>query len=239
MQPPNEALAHPSVQRLARVALALGELRERVVFIGGAVAPLLQTEKVLPGTRVTKDVDAVCLSASYTQYASAQAELRSRGFREDTSSLGHIHRWHSPDGDVLDLVPAGEHLGASGQEWDIAALETSETLQVANGVEIRVVSASVFLALKFAAHYDRGRDDARSSQDLEDIVALLASRPTIVNEVASCPPNVRTFLISNCQGLLNDPYLEDVIAAHLGNAFDPATSARVVRDRISQIAETS
>lgn len=162
-----------------------------------------------------------------------------RGFREQMEPVGHAHRWRSPDDDALDLLPAGEHLGASGQEWDVAALETSETLNVAKGLQIRVVSAPAFLALKFAAHYDRGREDPTSSQDLEDIFALLASRSSIVAEVGSSLERVRAFLKSNAQTLLEDPYFDDLLAAHLSNAFDPAATAKVVSDRIARIAQIS
>ncbi len=41
----------PNLPNLRRVALALGELREQVVFVGGAVAGLLVTDPLAEGVR--------------------------------------------------------------------------------------------------------------------------------------------------------------------------------------------
>ena len=61
-RPPTAVLATPSVQRLKRIALALGEFAEEVVFIGGAIAPLLQLDPPFPEARPTKDIDGVVAS---------------------------------------------------------------------------------------------------------------------------------------------------------------------------------
>ena len=64
------------------IATALGPLVSDVVFIGGAIAPLLHTEAALPSPRQTKDVDAVIASHSY-----ADGELLDRTLRY----LGFVH----------------------------------------------------------------------------------------------------------------------------------------------------
>ena len=45
-----------SMERMARVARKLGSLCDRMVFIGGAVAPLLHTDQVMPSPRATEGV---------------------------------------------------------------------------------------------------------------------------------------------------------------------------------------
>ena len=49
----------PNLPHLRRIAEALGELREQVVFVGGAVAGLLVTDPLAESVRATRDVDAV------------------------------------------------------------------------------------------------------------------------------------------------------------------------------------
>ncbi len=49
----------PNLPDLRRIAEALGELREQVVFVGGAVAGLLVTDPLADSVRATRDVDAV------------------------------------------------------------------------------------------------------------------------------------------------------------------------------------
>lgn len=48
-----------NLPHLRQVAEALGDLREQVVFIGGAVAGLLVTDPLADCVRATRDVDAV------------------------------------------------------------------------------------------------------------------------------------------------------------------------------------
>ena len=207
-------LHHPSVQRIARVAGALGDLLPEVVFIGGAIAPLLHAHSPFGQPRPTKDVDAVMAS----------------------TDRQHVHRWRSPEGDLLDLIPAGNHPGGSGQIWDTIALETSEAVDLGVGSPVRYASAPCFLALKWAAYDDRGRADPFASHDLEDILALVAARPTIVEEVASARAELRDFVGRRVQELLASPDLEDLLAGNLGTAQDPASVIDLVRLRLKEIA---
>lgn len=46
----------PNLPNLLRIAEALGELREQVVFVGGAVAGLLVTDPLADTVRATRDV---------------------------------------------------------------------------------------------------------------------------------------------------------------------------------------
>lgn len=51
----------PNVSLIEIVAERLGDdLRENVVFVGGAVAGLLITDPAMPAIRPTEDVDLVC-----------------------------------------------------------------------------------------------------------------------------------------------------------------------------------
>jgi hypothetical protein len=46
----------PNLPQLRRIAGALGELREQLVFVGGSVAGLLLTDSLAEGVRATTDV---------------------------------------------------------------------------------------------------------------------------------------------------------------------------------------
>jgi predicted nucleotidyltransferase len=198
------------------------------VFIGGAIAPLLQTDPPFPRARVTSDVDGVVASQRYGDLDALGARLRARGFRQDPHAA-HLHRWTSPSGIPFDLVPAGAHPGGSGNPWDAAALDTSDQAILAGGVVIRHARAPAFLAQKWAAHHDRGREHPLDSHDLEDILALLASRPGIVEEVTAAPPEVGAYLAAQARGFLADPDAADLLAAHLNNAQDAAATIGAVR----------
>jgi predicted nucleotidyltransferase len=230
----------PSLDRLVRVATALGDLRHQVVFIGGAVAPLLQTHPPFPRVRPTKDVDGVVASTSYGNAAQLHTALRARGFELDTRSTAHVHRWRLPclplgERIAFDLVPAGTHLGGTGGPWDQVAIDTATRTTLA-GITFRHVSAPGFLGLKWAAHLDRGASDPLTSHDLEDLLALVAARPSIVDEVASAPAVLRTLLRDQAAIFLADPDAAELLDAHLNNANDRAAVADTVRERLTAMA---
>jgi hypothetical protein len=105
---PEAWVAHPSIARIAKLATALRDLNEHVVYIGGAIAPILQTEPPFSSARITKDVDGITAAGSYSAHAKVPRRMRELGFREDARGA-HAHRWIAPDGILFDLVPAGVH----------------------------------------------------------------------------------------------------------------------------------
>jgi predicted nucleotidyltransferase len=223
-----------SLQRIAEIAKELGDLSAEVVFIGAAIAPLLQTERVVPRVRPTKDVDAVIATSSYSQYNVLQERLTKLGFKEAGYAGSHVHKWISPSGIPFDLVPAGGHLGGTGSQWDRFALE-SAVEAILNGVNIRHASAVGFLALKWAAFNDRGKGDPFSSQDLEDIIALTASRESLSDELDTAPSEIREYVRGWFSWLLANENYDDLIAAHLGNAQDFKAASATLRKRIDAI----
>jgi predicted nucleotidyltransferase len=239
---------HPSIHRIAQVAVALGDLRERVVFIGGAIAPLLQTSPPFPSARTTKDVDAVAATASYGDITALDHELRARDFQTvhlaraadqehgDIPNQPHVHKWLSPGGIEFDLVPSGAHLGGTGSTWDRFALEGAETIELRPGLWIRHASAPAFLAMKWAAHHDRGTEAPLESTDLEDILALIASRPTLMQELRASPPELREYVRAQTAEFLTNPDAGDLLSAHLNNVSARATVIDAVHVALKQIA---
>jgi len=227
---------HPAVAHVASVAIALGPLSGRVVFIGGAIAPLLQTDPPFPRARPTSDVDGVIVTASYADVQRLQQELLGRGFRQPLADPRHVHRWISPGGVPFDLVPTGAHPGGSRNPWDAVAVETAVEATLDGGVAVRHASGPAFLALKWAAHDDRGADDPRSSHNLEDLLALIASRSSLPDEVEAAPPKLRDFLATRARRLLDDPACEDLLFSHLNNAQDPAHTVAQVQEALTRIA---
>jgi predicted nucleotidyltransferase len=224
-----------SVGRIITVARELGPLADEVVFIGGAIAPLLHTDSPLPSPRATKDVDGVVASHRYGDSGRLHDALRQRGFRHDVTAAAHVHRWITPSGELFDLVPSGSHVGGSGNEWDVAAIESAITLTM-DGVTFRHASAPAFIAMKIEAFNDRGEGDARGSHDIEDIVALIASRPTVVTEIDAAASNVRSKVRGFAARLLKAGIAEEVISAQLNNAEDPASAVAFTLAQIEEIA---
>ncbi|MBI4501660.1 MAG: hypothetical protein HY700_10910 [Gemmatimonadetes bacterium] len=181
-------------------------------------------------------MDAIIGSHVYSDTERIRAALEGLGFRLDMSSRAHAHRWLSPSGIPFDLVPAGEHLAASGSPWDAIAIDTAVETEVEPGMIIRHVSAPAFLAMKWAAHSDRGTSDPLLSDDLEDILALLASRPAIVEEVAAAPSALTAYVMEQSRAFLQSRDAQDLLDAHLSNAQDPSSTIAAVRTLLGRMA---
>ena len=109
----------------------------------------------------------------------------------------------------------------------VAAVRTT----LINAVTVRHVNAPFFLVLKWAAFCDRGQGAMLASTDIEDFVALLASRPTLPDEIAAMPVEARRYLGTAARAILDDPDSNDLLNAHLNNA-DPRA---VVVERVRRI----
>ena len=214
---------------MASIATELGEWRQSVVFIGGAIAPLLQTHSPLAKVRATKDVDAIVGVSTYVESGAMATAMRGLGFREDRTFGGHAHRWISPSGQLFDLVSAGEHLRATGNEWEQLAFAGAEDYTLLPDLVIRHVTAPFFLMLKWNAYCDRGRGDLRLSSDIEDFLAVVASRPAIIDEVIGGPERVRDYLRQCAAAFLAHPDCDDALDAHRSTTLSPELVVADVR----------
>ncbi len=73
------------VEMIEIVAEGLGDLLDKVVFVGGAVASLYYEDAAATRIRPTADVDCVVEVMGRLQYGKLEDELRRHGFRNDMS----------------------------------------------------------------------------------------------------------------------------------------------------------
>ena len=106
-------------------------------------------------------------------------------------------------------------------------------IQELNDVKIKIMSVPYFLASKFTAFEDRGRDP-RTSHDFEDIVYILDNRISLVNDILDSDLEVKKFLIARFSNLLKDESLVEAILAHL----EPETQSQrfeILKQKLSII----
>jgi len=214
-----------NLQMVRLVAERLGELRDSVVFVGGAVVDLLITDPAAPSVRGTNDVDVIVQVASQRDYHKLGGILRSLGFREDSQTEdGPVCRWII-DGITVDTMPMkGQVLGFSNRFYSLA-VETARPREISEGLTIRLISAPCFLATKLEAFEDRGHDDFMGSPDMEDVIAVLDGRPEVIGEIADSPLQVKTFLVKAFAVLLEEDGFRDSLYGHLD--FDSEGPGRV------------
>ncbi len=223
----------PNTELLSHVAEALGELRERMVFVGGCTTALLITDPAAAPVRATQDVDAVVAIASKVEYLRLGEELRAKGFSQRLAAGDPPYRWNL-GGMKLDVLPAQEEVLGFSNRWYEAVLRTAVSLRLPAGPAIRLVTPACFLATKLAAFTDRGRGDYLESHDLEDVLCVVDGRPEIVAEIAQADPEMRRYVCGVLTRLLDD---EGFVNALPGLVMDgsPPTRSPLVLYRLRSI----
>lgn len=73
-------------------------------------------------------------------------------------------------------------------------MENAVDYTLPNGTLIKVFAAPWFLAAKLQAYQGRGHGDVLTSNDIEDIIALLDGREELIEEVKRAPIDLRQFV---------------------------------------------
>ena len=207
----------PNLPDLRRVAEALGDLSGQLVFLGGAVAGLLVTDPLADSVRATRDVDAV-VSASRAMFHRIEEQVAERGFLRDASS-DVICRWvHKASGVLFDLMPVEPGVLGFSNRWYPYAAQTAETVDLGEGVTIRLVSAVAFVATKLEAFTSRGAGDFMSSHDLEDVLNIVDGRGELVLEMRAAPAELRQAVAATLAPLLADPDFANVLPGLIAEA---------------------
>jgi hypothetical protein len=222
----------PNYEYLLLIAGALGELCNEVVFVGGCTAGLLLTDRAAEGIRVTKDVDAIVEAATLRQYYELEGRLPALGFVRDANS-DVICRWrHTASGVLFDLMPIDPAILGFSNRWYPEAARTATRVRLSDRVEIRRISAPAFVATKLEAFLDRGCGDFLSSHDLEDVLAVVDGRSSIVDELQTATPDLRQFVRETIGALLSQARFENYLPGLLGDN----SRANVVMERLKGLA---
>lgn len=180
----------PNLPHLRRIAEALGDLCEQVVFVGGAVAGLLVTDSLADSVRATRDVDAV-VDADRALFRRIEKQVAALGFMHDVES-DVICRWvHKETGLLFDLMPMQPEVLGFSNRWYPHAVQTAVRMDLGDGVTVRLVSAVAFVATKLEAFASRGAGDFLSSHDLEDVLNIVDGRDELIAELAASPSELR------------------------------------------------
>jgi hypothetical protein len=221
----------PNLPHLRQVAKALGDLRDHVVFVGGAVAGLLVTDPLADSVRATRDVDAV-VNASRVLFHRIEATVAERGFAQDVSS-DVICRWvHKKSGVLFDLMPGQPEVLGFSNRWYPYAVETAETADLGNGITIRVVSAVAFVATKLEAFGSRGGGDVLTSHDLEDVLNIVDGREELGEEMAAAPIELRQAVATTFGSLLKNRDFASVLPGLLAES----ERASLVMERLKALS---
>ncbi len=203
-----------NILMLQTVANGLGELRDEMVFVGGAVAELYADNPAASEIRPTIDVDCVIEIRSRLQFASMEENLRAKGFKNDISEGAPICRWIYKDIKV-DVMPTDSSILGFSNRWFEEGADIKISKQLPDGTVVFVFPPEYYLASKFEAHKERGGNDLRQSHDFEDIIYILDNCPDILHNINASNPSVKMYIKKECQNLLENPNITEGIETAL------------------------
>jgi hypothetical protein len=222
MPDPNLPLLEDAVRKLA-------PFLDEIVFVGGVTLGLLITDEAAAPIRGTTDVDVIAEIATYADYIAFSERLREASFTEDDALTC---RWHNGTL-TLDVLALNKEVLGFTNTWYEPALRHSSTVILPRERAIRVITAPFFLGTKMEAFRGRGHMDFQASHDLEDFVAVIEGRDTLLQEIAGSPRDLQDYLGEAAKSLLAESRFLDVLP---GFVLD-SDRVPMIRQRLASIAD--
>jgi len=123
-----------NIEMIKQVAIGLGPLRPKAVFLGGSATGFHITDKAEPEIRATKDVDIIVEVASRVEYHQLEKTLRELGFFQKMQKDDPLCRWCINDV-IVDVMPTNENILGFSNRWYLAAINNSVTIELERDLE--------------------------------------------------------------------------------------------------------
>ena len=217
-------MSHPNLELLKLTADKLRPLLSEIVFVGGCATGLLVTDPGTAPVRATYDVDVITEIGSYADYAIFSERLRELGFQEDTREDAPVCRW-TCGSLTLDVMPLDETILGFSNRWYRDVMQAAVTVTISENLKVRATTAPYFLGTKLEAFHGRGHQDYFASHDLEDLIAVVDGRTTLLDEIAAAPEDLRKFIGNAVRTLLAEFRFQDALPGYL--LPDSASQARI------------
>jgi len=224
-----------NIEMLQIVAVGLEDLKDDVVFVGGAVAELYADDPAASDIRVTKDVDCVIELSSRRSHAILEEALRKKGFRNDISKGAPICRYFF-SGVKVDVMPTDERLLGFSNKWYPEGIVNKINKTLPDGTKIFVFTPEYYLAAKFEAHNHRGGEDLRQSHDFEDIIYILENCKDILKRINQANSGLKEYLKTEFTGLLKNDNITEGIESALPLGSD-SDAIELIEELMQNIAD--
>lgn len=209
-----------NVLRIKVVNNALGALKDKVVFVGGATISLYPDRQVFE-VRATDDVDVIIEILNYSDRAKLEEQLRIIGFEHDIES-SLVCRFKI-QGIIVDIMPTEDASIGFKNKWYPEGFKEAVNYSIDETNSVKILSAPYFIAAKLEAFKGRGNDDGRTSHDFEDIGYVLENRKTVWQEMYLLEGEIKAYLKSEFSQLLNNQHIQEWVDSHVERGSPPRT----------------
>lgn len=209
-----------SISIIKTVYDALGDLQDKVVFVGGIVVPLYSDTQSIEA-RFTDDVDVIIELLNYSSLAKLEEQLIKIGFQNDIES--QVICRYIVKGITVDIMSTTLETFGFSNKWYPEGYKYSIDYQIGTDLSIKILKVPYFLGTKFEAFKGRGKYDGRTSQDFEDIVYILENRRSVWSEIEQLSGEIKEYILKEFSELLKNPYIIEWIDSHVERASPPST----------------
>jgi predicted nucleotidyltransferase len=220
-----------NIKVIEKVAKALEELNNRVVYIGGAIVSFYITDTGAEQPRPTKDIDISVQISTYYEMDQFREQLATKGIFP-ASDQPIINRFEFEDV-IIDFIPFEDTPLGPTNKWIKPGFEFAQEVK-ALGQVIKILPVGYFLATKFEAFKARGKNDPFSSHDFEDIIYVLDNHIEVVEHIKNSDLLLIHFMIEMATYILNHPSRIDIISGNI-NPFTRDERTLMVIDKLEQI----
>ena len=221
-----------NLQIVEKVALALEEINNEVIYVGGAVVSLYVTDEGAEQPRPTKDIDISVQVSTYAQMDKLRERLALKKiFPAPKEKIMYRYTYEEI---LIDFIPFEETPLGPTNSWLKRGFDYAYTIEVGQ-LAIKILPVSLFLATKWEAFKNRG-SDPRSSHDFEDIVYVIDNNLEVVEEIFNGTKNVQSYLKEMSREILNHPSRNEIIECHI-NPFTANERREMVVEKLKRILE--
>ena len=196
---------------VAEIAEALKDIKQEMVFVGGAIISLYTDDPAADEIRPTQDVDMTINILNLGHWEEVQKKLSELGFQPDP--FGHAICSYKYNDIPVDIMATEDGPLGPSNRWYKVGFKNLWNVKVKDQ-EIKILSAPCYLATKFEAFKNRG-NDYRTSHDIEDIIYVLDNRIDIVSEITEGEPSILLFIREQLQIIINKGILKEVLVSHI------------------------
>lgn len=199
-----------------KVAKALEEINDEVIYVGGAIISLYANEEGADQPRPTTDIDITVQISTYSQMDKLRGRLvKKKIYPAPEETIMYRYNY---DGILIDVIPMEDTALGPTNRWFKPGFKQALTVTIGS-TKIRILPVSLYLASKWEAYRNRG-DDPRMSQDFEDIIYVLDNNLELIEDVLKVNKNAQDFLKEMSIEILSDSSVNEIIECHL----NPATA---------------
>lgn len=221
---------HQNRIRIAAINERLGDLKDKVVYVGGATISLY-ADRETSEIRPTDDVDVIVEILNYTERAKLEEKLRAIGFQDDVES-GISCRFRI-QGIIVDVMPTADESIGFKNIWYPEGFKNAVSYSLDENNTVKILSPPYFIATKLEAFKGRGRRDGRTSHDFEDIVYVLENRKTIWEELNSTSGLIKEYLIKEFKELQSVSNFAEWIDCHV--EYNTPSASKYILEQIKKL----